>query len=130
MNVTLPSKIKNDRRLILKTTLKITIPTDGTTLFNVLIRTNSTTEKCLLIDLNAAIETYNDGIIDDIIWIHRKCNLAGTITTPTILTELLQAVDEWNTHYEVQQPIKRSPTTAEQENKKFECGNKDISIEK
>ena len=76
-----------------------------------------------MIDIKAAREAYNQGIIDDIIWIRRQFNLADAMTKPSILPELVQALETGKLHYEVEQSITRNMSTIEQEKKKVECGN-------
>lgn len=83
-----------------------------------------------MIDIKAEKEAYNDGIIDDIIWIRRKINLADVMTKPTILPKRYKAVDEGKLRYEVEERIKRTIIPAEQEKKKADCGNNDISAKK
>lgn len=68
-----------------KKTLKIHVWTDSETLFNVIIRKASTKEKRLMIFVKDARGTYNDDIIDDIIWIRRKFNLTDDMTKAAIL---------------------------------------------
>lgn len=53
-------------------------------------------------DIKAARYAYNDGIIDAIIWVRRKCNPANAMTKHIIVPELFQAVEEGNLHYEVE----------------------------
>lgn len=55
----------HDLKSIPDKTLKTTILTDSATLFNFLIRNTATAEKCLMIDIKAARESYNEKIIDD-----------------------------------------------------------------
>lgn len=59
--------LQHNLRKILGRTLKIKIWTANATLFNRLIRNVPSTEKILVIYIKAAIEAYNDGIINDII---------------------------------------------------------------
>lgn len=87
---------------MLKKTLKIQILTDSETLFYVIVRNASTTERRLMIDVQAAREAYNDGIIDDIIWIERKYNLADAMTEKEVMPEFVEKTLETNKlHYEI-----------------------------
>lgn len=83
-----------------------------------------------MIEIKAAIEACNDGIIDDIIWIRRKFNLAGVMKKPPILAKLVQVSDESKLHYEMEQSIIWTTTPVEQENEKAECENKYSSTAK
>lgn len=83
---------------MLHNTIKMPILTDSAILFNDLIWNWNRTEKRLVIDINDAWEPYNYGIIDDIIWIHRKFNLADAMTKPMILLELVQPLKEIKLH--------------------------------
>lgn len=55
-----------------------------------------------MIYIKAVREAYNDCIIYEIIWIRRNFNLADGMKKHTILSELVQAVDECRLHYEVE----------------------------
>ena len=72
--------LQHELKGILKRTLKIRILTDSDTLFKVVIRNAATTEKRLMIDVKAAREAYNQGIIEDVMWIRRDYNLADAMT--------------------------------------------------
>lgn len=87
-------------------TIKIKWLTDSKILFSVIIRNASSTEKRLIIDVKAAREAYNDGIIDDIIWIRRKYNPGGAMAKAAILSESIAAVKN-QLHFEVEQSVKR-----------------------
>lgn len=54
--------IVNGLNLILNRTSKILILADSETLFNVVIRNGTTTEKKLMIYIKASQEAYNEGI--------------------------------------------------------------------
>lgn len=124
------SIIQHDQKSILKKNLKITIRNDNATLFKVLIRNRNTTGKLLMLDIKDTREASNDGIIDEIIWFHRKYNLADAMKETIRLPNLVQALIEGKLHYEIEQSITMTTTTAEQEKKKAECGNDDISTTK
>lgn len=70
--------------------LKMQVLTDSETLFNFIISNVPTTEKRLMIDVKAAREAYNEGIIDDVIWILRKYNLADAMKKASIVPELVE----------------------------------------
>lgn len=99
---------------MLGTTFRIQALTNSETLFNVIIRNASNREKLLTINVQAAWGSYNEGIIDDVIWIKRKFNLRDAITKEAILLEFVEALDKNKLHYEVEQSVNRmilSPTT-------------------
>lgn len=85
--------------------------TDGETLFNVIIRNESTTERRLMTYIKANIEAYKEGTVNDVIWIRRDYNLADSMTKPKILPQLVQTMKTANTKYEIEQsdnhPISR-----------------------
>lgn len=49
-----------------------------------------------MIDVKAASEAYNDGIIDGIIWIRVKFNLADPMTKAVILAEFVESLNRIN----------------------------------
>lgn len=75
----------NDLRKALGKVLKVQVLKDSETLTSVIISKASTTGKRIMIDVKADKEAYNDGIIDNIIRIRRKLNLADVMTKTTIL---------------------------------------------
>lgn len=81
---------------MLKKIIKITILIDSATLFNFLILNENNKNKILIIGIKAAIEAYNDCIIDNIICIRTKFKFS------------FQAVDEVKVHFEVEQSVKLS----------------------
>lgn len=83
-------------------TLKIQLLVDSETLFSVLIRNASSTKKRLLMDVKAAREMYNNGLIDDVIWRRREYNLADAKTKDAILLELITAIEKNQLNYEVE----------------------------
>ena len=99
--------LQHDLKQILKRTLKIKILTDTETLFNVMIKNANTTEKRLMIDIKAAREAYNEGIIEDIVWIRRQFNLAHAMTKAQINQDLVKALNTRKIKYEVEQCDKR-----------------------
>lgn len=67
--------VQREVKSLLKKTVKMNLLTDSAALLNVLIRNGNTTARSLIKEIKAS-RSYNDGIIDDIIWIRRKINLA------------------------------------------------------
>lgn len=77
--------------------------------------------------IKAAIEYYSDVTIDDINCVFWSLNIADAMKKSTILPDLVQAFEDENLGCEVAQAIKRTKTTAEQENYKAYFGNVDFS---
>lgn len=75
-------------------------------LFNVIIHNASTTESILMIDVKASREAYNDGIVEDSIWIRRSYNLTNVMTKTSILAQLLDVIETGNIEYEIEQSFK------------------------
>lgn len=88
--------------------LNIKILTDSEKLFNVIIRNAPTTERRIIIEEKAAGEAYKDGIIDDVIWIRRKYDLANFVTKATILPQLVEMMETRKRTYEIEQSVKIS----------------------
>lgn len=103
---------------MLKNNLKIQVLNDSETLINVIIRNASTTEKRLMLDVKYANEAYNDVIIDGIIWIRRKLNMADAVTKSTILPECFESLDKSQLHYEIEQSVKRKTCLQDKKNEK------------
>lgn len=58
----------------------MTVITDNSTLFNIIIRNAHTTEIRFMIDIKVAKETYNEEIVDDIICMSQSYNLVNAMT--------------------------------------------------
>lgn len=71
-------------------TFKIKQLTDREKVFNVNVGNKSSTGKRFIIDFRETIEIYNDDIIDDIICIGKKFNLAYSTTKHTILLDFMK----------------------------------------
>lgn len=65
-------------------------------------------------------KAYNEGIIDDIIWLRRKFNIADTMTKLVILSEFFEALYQTNLHSEKEESVNRTILTPKNENKKSE----------
>lgn len=100
--------IHHGLRPMVRKTLKLQVLTDSEMLFNVIITDASTTAKRLMIDVKAGREAYNEGIIDDVIWVRRKYNLADAMTKASILPEFVEALEKNKLYYEVEQSINRT----------------------
>lgn len=82
-HVTQKLVINHDVRHMIVKKLKIRFLTYMKSLFNLLIINASTT--CLMTNVKAARKVYNEGIVDDFIWIRRKFNLSESMTKAAIL---------------------------------------------
>lgn len=82
--------IQHDFIKILKKKLKVRILIDSETIFNVVINNEFITKRRLTIYIKASRESYNDGIVNDIIWIRREHSLADAMTKHTILPRLVK----------------------------------------
>lgn len=68
-----------------------------------------------MIDVKAAREAYNDGTIDEIIWVKRKFRSADTMTKSEILPEFVYELEKNQLHYEAKQLVKRMANSASYE---------------
>lgn len=73
-----------------------------------------------MVDVKAAIQVYNDGIIDNIIWIRIQYNLSDAMKKAAILLELITAIEKNQLHYEVEQSVKRSINSSSDEKVKVQ----------
>ena len=108
--------IQHDMEKMLKRKFKIKLLTDSETVFKVVIRNASTTERRLMIDIKAAREAYNEGTINDVIWIRRDYNLADAMTKYKIQPQLVEFLQTGKVKYEEEQSVLRTDeTTTENE---------------
>lgn len=91
------------------------IPTESETLFNVITLNRTNTEKVLMIYIKAARVAYDEGIIDDIIWIRRNYNLADAMRKATTSQDFAGNLEKgkYSTGFNVQSLELRLPTTRE-----------------
>lgn len=82
-------EIQHDIRKILHKRLNIKFLTYSETLFNDIILNASTANRRLMIDVKAPRESFNGGIINDLVWITRKYILPSSMTKVTILPQLV-----------------------------------------
>lgn len=57
--------LKHDLKSVLNKTLEMALLTDSATLLNVMIRNAPSTQELLMSDIKAALEAYNDEMIDE-----------------------------------------------------------------
>lgn len=98
--------------------LKIQVLTDNETLFNGIIRKGSTTKEKVMMDVKAEREAYKEWIINKVIWIKRKYNLADTKTKASILPEFLEAWERNQLCYEIEQSVNRKVSLPTNEKEK------------
>ena len=100
--------LQHDIKKITGRNMKIRILTDSETLFNVVIKNASTKEKRLMIDIKAARQAYNEGIISDIIWARRDYNLGDAMTKAKIMPLLMEVMKTGKIKYEIEQSVNRT----------------------
>lgn len=71
-----------------------------------------------MIDIKAKREAYNEEIVNGILWIHRKCILADSMTKYGISTEVLDEIRSGKINYEVEQSITRRKATSSKEKRR------------
>lgn len=99
--------IQHELKNFLGRTLKIKNLTNSETLFNVIIRDPSEIERILMDYVKAAMDAYNDGIVEYVLWIGRNYYLAGTTTEKSILAQLIKVTESGKIVYEIEQCVKR-----------------------
>ena len=60
-----------------------------------------------MIDVKAAREAYNQGVIEDVMWIRRDYNLADAMTKSNILPQLIKVMETGKIEYEIEQSVQR-----------------------
>lgn len=100
--------MQREHRHIVRQTLKLFVLRESETLFNVIIRNGPTTGKRLMIYVKASLETYNELIIHDIIWIPRKYNFADAMAVATISQQFVNELRKGNTYYTVERFITKN----------------------
>lgn len=91
--------IQNNIKQILKPSIKIKLLTYSENLFNVIILNASTTERRLMMGIQEALGAYNQGLIDDVVWVRRLYNLVDAINTAGMFLQLLHMTETGNIHY-------------------------------
>lgn len=63
-----------------------------------------------MIGKHDAREAYDDGIIDEVVWIRRKYNLADStcMTKATILQQLVEMMETEKRNYEIERSVHRN----------------------
>ena len=72
--------VEHDLQMILGKKLAITLLTDSKSLFDVLSKGTTTTEKRLMIDIEATRQAYDEEVINNLGWIRREYNIADSLT--------------------------------------------------
>lgn len=71
-----------------------------------------------MIDIKAALEEYNNTIIDHTIFIWRNATLLTIWQNPAIIVELLKTLDSANHNYEIEKSIIKIKSASTKEEKK------------
>lgn len=72
--------MRHDLKRVIGRKLPLTMITESEQLFKAIIKSTTTTEKILMIDVEAAREAYNDEEISDVVWMLGKNNTADGLT--------------------------------------------------
>ena len=103
--------LRHDLRGIMKQKLPLAMFTDSDSLFKTIVKSTTTTEKRLMIDVEAAREAYGRQDISDVGWIRSQDNPADGLTKRGRCEPLERFLDTGYLNVPVQQWIIRSPLT-------------------
>lgn len=81
--------------------IKMKILKYSETLFDVIIRNVSSTERKLMIDVKARRDACNEEIVHEIIWIRKTYNMADAMTKKSILQQLVEMMETGKLSFEV-----------------------------
>ena len=87
--------------------LTIHVLTDSETLFSVMIKSTSTSELRLMIDIKSAKEWYERDEISTIAWIRRRENLSDAMTKIGVNNELMNFMHTNELKYTIDQSVAR-----------------------
>ena len=87
------SLMSHDLQRILKRKIPLTMITDSEQLFKIIIKSMTTPEKRLMIDVEAARAAYNEGEIRDVGWIPGAKNSADEFTKAPECPVLIKILD-------------------------------------
>lgn len=74
-----------------------------------------------MIDEKAARESCNNSIIDYVIWIKRKFNLADAMRKTVIISKVMEAMHKIQLHYEKEQWVNRTTRLPTNKKKNADC---------
>lgn len=122
--------LRYDLQRILGRTVPLAMLTDSESLFKTILKSTTTTEKRLMIDMQAAREAYGKKEISDVEWIRSEENSADKLTKSVPCSALEHVMDTGKVSTQVQQWVVRTRLPREQQNndttptsvsKKSEC---------
>lgn len=90
--------------------MQINILTDSETIFNLIIRKTSTTERRFTIDIKAARKAYNEGNMNHVIWIRIYHYFEDSMTKSKVLPRLVDVMKTGKLKLEVEQSVNRTIT--------------------
>lgn len=97
--------LQNDLINFLKNKGKMKILNDSEKLVNVAIMNASTRDRRLMVDIKAARDAYNEGIVNDIIWIRLEYNLSDAMTKHKILPQLFDLLQTGKIKSEIEKSV-------------------------
>lgn len=101
--------LRHDLRRILDRNITLAMLTDSESLFKCIVKSTTTTEKRLMIDIEAARQAYGKQEISDIGWIRSEDNPADGLTKPAQGASLEKILDSGTIDVPVQQWVVRTP---------------------
>lgn len=100
--------IRHELQRILSKSIKLTMLTDGVSLFKVLLNSKMMSERRLMIDNSAARQAYESGAIDYIGWNPNKVNAANVMTKMGLCDELKKFLQTHVLHTLIKTVLKAS----------------------
>lgn len=100
---------QHDLRYLLGRKLRIRLLTDSKSLFDVLSKGSSMSEKRLMIDIKATKDAYDNDVINELGCIRRDHNLADAMTKNHVNGAMRRFMATGEVHYEAEQFVVREP---------------------
>lgn len=91
--------------------VKIRLLTDSKSLFDVLAKGSTMTEKRLMIDIQATHEAYDEDVISELGWIRREHNLADALTKLQINDAMRSFINTGQVYYTAKQFVIRNASS-------------------
>lgn len=106
--------LRHDLQRIVRNDIPLAMLTNSDSLFKTIVKSTTTTEKRLMIDIEAARKAHSKQEISDVGWIRSEDNPAHGLTKPTPCPALEKLLDTGRADRPVQQwvvrtPLRRSP---------------------
>lgn len=101
--------LRHDLQSVIGHSLPLAILTDSESLFKTIVKSTTTTEKRLMIDIREAREAYGKQEISDVGWIRSEDNPADGLTKPAPCAALERLMDMGSLDTPVQQWVVRTP---------------------